>query len=120
MDIGVGSGYFSVKLAAKGARVIAADVDDGFFDFVKKRIEKDGLKNIEVRKIPYDSPSFKEQKVDMVLKVNTYHHIDNRSEYFSKVRSGAKTGDELVIIDFFKTELPTGSAPAQKLSRGGG
>lgn len=116
MDIGAGSGYFSVKLAAKGARVIAADVDDGFLDFVKKRIEKDGLKNIEVRKIPFDSPSLKGQEVDMVLIVNTYHHIDNRSEYFSKVRYGTKTAGELVIIDFFKTELPTGPAPAQKVS----
>lgn len=116
MDIGTGSGYFSVKLAAKGAAVIAADVNDEFLDFLKKRIEKEKLKNITLRKIPYDSPSLKDQEVDMVLIVNTYHHIENRSEYFSKVRSGTKTSGELVIIDFFKTELPTGPAPAQKIS----
>jgi len=28
MDIGAGTGYFSVKLAQKGAKVIAADVSD--------------------------------------------------------------------------------------------
>ena len=39
MDIGSGSGYFSVKLAEKGAKVIAADVSDEFQAALKKRIK---------------------------------------------------------------------------------
>ncbi len=34
MDIGAGSGYFSVKLAEAGAGAIAADVDDEFQEFL--------------------------------------------------------------------------------------
>ncbi|MEM1135635.1 MAG: class I SAM-dependent methyltransferase [Bacteroidota bacterium] len=116
MDIGAGSGYFSVKLANKGAKVIAADVDDEFQAFIKKRIEEENLKNIELRKIPYDSPALKENEVDIVFIVNTYHHIENRSDYFSKVKKGLNENGELVIVDFFKSEIPVGPPVNHKVS----
>jgi len=72
MDIGAGSGYFSVKLAENGATVIAADVEDKFQEYLRNRIDKNNLKNIETRKIPYDAPGLSEEEVDMVLIVNTY------------------------------------------------
>lgn len=116
MDIGAGSGYFSVKLADQGAHVIAADVDDEFLDYLKERIATNNLQHIEVRKIPYDSPDLKDEEVDMVLIVNTYHHIEDRSTYFKKVKQGTKPDGELVLIDFFKTELPVGPSVDHKLS----
>lgn len=116
MDIGAGSGYFSVKLASKGAKVIAADVNDEFQEIIKERIAKNKLTNIETRKIPYDSPSLKDGEADMVLIVNTYHHIENRSDYFAIVKQGTKTDGELVIIDFFKAETPVGPPVDHKIS----
>ncbi len=116
MDIGAGSGYFSVKLAAAGAKVIAADVNDKFQEYIAKRIEKDDLKNIELRKIPYDDPGLKSAEVDMVFIVNTYHHIENRSDYFKKVKKGTRKDGELVIIDFFKTDTPMGPPTEHKVS----
>lgn len=116
MDIGAGSGYFSVKLAEKDAQVIAADVSDDFQKALKKRIEANNLENIELRKIPYDSPNLSAGEVDMVLIVNTYHHIENRSAYFAKVKEGIKSDGELVIIDFFKKELPVGPPVNHKVA----
>jgi len=116
MDIGAGSGYFSVKLASKGAKVIAADVDEEFQSALKKRIEEHHIKNIDLRKIPYDDPGLSEREVDMVFIVNTYHHINDRSEYFSKVKAGTKEDGELVIIDFFKTDVPVGPPTDHKIS----
>ena len=116
MDIGAGSGYFSVKLAEKGAKVIAADVDDEFQEFLQKRIEKNNLTNIETRKLPYDSPNLKEEEVDMVLIVNTYHHIESRPDYFRKVKKGIKSNGELVVIDFYKSDIPVGPPLGHKIS----
>ena len=109
MDIGAGSGYFSVKLAKRGAHVIAGDVDDTFLEYIRVRIKKEALDSlIEVRKLPYDSPVLEIQEVDKVLIVNTYHHIEERPQYFKKVLNGLKQGGELIVIDFFKKELPIG------------
>lgn len=117
MDLGAGSGYFSVRLARAGAKVIAADVDDDFLAFVKNRIEKEDLSEyIETRKLPYDSPLLKEHEVDKVLLVNTYHHIENRPDYFKKVLAGLKVDGELIIIDYFKKDLPVGPPRDHKIS----
>ena len=52
----------------------------------------------------------------MVLIVNTYHHIENRSDYFKKVKRGTADAGELVLIDFFKTDLPVGPSIDHKLA----
>ena len=116
IDIGAGSGYFSVKLANRGAKVIAADVSDEFQNALKERINKQNLKNIELRKIPYDSPNLADNEVDIAFIVNTYHHIENRTEYFSKVKKGTKQNGELLIIDFFKADVPVGPSTNHKIA----
>jgi 2-polyprenyl-3-methyl-5-hydroxy-6-metoxy-1,4-benzoquinol methylase len=116
VDIGAGSGYFSVKLAEKGGLVIAADVDDEFQEFLSRRIRENKLSNIETRKIPYDAPGLAKGEADMVLMVNAYHHIENRPQYFAKVREGTTPDGELVIIDYFKYEIPVGPPVNHKVS----
>jgi len=116
MDLGAGSGYFSIRLAKTGAKVISADVNEKFQAYLKERITKEKISNLELRKIPYDNPMLEAEEVDLVLTVNTYHHIENRSEYFSKVKSGIKKGGELIIIDFFKAEIPVGPPNDHKVS----
>lgn len=118
IDIGAGTGYFSFPLAKAGAKVIAADVDDRFLKFIKEKQEKLGISNQQIlpKKVPYDSPDLKNGEVDMAIIVNTYHHIENRTAYFSKVKMGLKPGGELVVIDFFKKETPFGPPVNMKLS----
>ena len=115
MDIGAGSGYFSVKLARRAGQVIAADVSKDFQEFLKKRIEKENITNISLRLLPFDSPELKEE-VDMVFMSNTYHHIDHRPKYFSMVKKGIKIGGSLVIIDYVKSDIPVGPPTEHKVS----
>lgn len=119
LDIGAGSGYFSFKLLGAGANVIAGDVNDEFLAHIKnkKETEYDNNPNLELRKLPFDSPNLKPQEVDKVLIVNTYHHIENRVDYFSKVLQGLKPVGELVVIDFFKKELPVGPPVDHKIDQ---
>ena len=110
IDIGSGSGYFSFRLAAKGAYVIAADVDQRFLDYVEKKRTERGIdpKRLELRKVPYDSPSLKDSEVDAVLIVNTYHHIEDRIEYFKQVRNGLKSDGKLYVVDYKTIDTPVG------------
>lgn len=118
MDIGAGTGYFSFRLVDAGAKVIAADVDERFQEYIKEKRDSLGISETDLmlRKLPYDSSNLKEGEVDMVIIVNTYHHIENRPEYFAEVRKGLKEGGELVVIDFFKEEMPVGPPIEMKIS----
>ena len=55
--------------------------------------------------------------MDKVITVNTYHHIEDRSIYFGKVRSGLKPGGVLIVIDYFKKDLPVGPPKSMKIDR---
>lgn len=119
MDIGSGTGYFSFRLAEAGAKVIAADVDERFQEYIRVKKERLGIPDskVSLRKIPYDDPMLEAGEVDKVITVNTYHHIEDRSTYFAKVRSGLKPGGALIVIDYFKKDLPVGPPQSMKIDR---
>ncbi len=119
MDIGSGTGYFSFRMAKAGARVICADVDERFLDYIAQKVKEKNTwasSQIETRKVPFDSPALRSKEVDMVLIVDTYHHIENRIDYFREVRKGLKSDGRLVVIDFFKEDAPVGPPVDMKMS----
>lgn len=118
MDIGSGTGYFSFRLYDVGANVICADVDGDFLTYIQNKIKekKADTSRITTRKVKFDDPLLQKEEVDKVLIVNTYHHIDKRPAYFSKVLNGLKPGGKLIVIDFKKRELPEGTPVKMKLT----
>jgi cyclopropane fatty-acyl-phospholipid synthase-like methyltransferase len=100
-DIGAGTGYFTVRLAhmtPKG-RVYAVDVEADMVQYVAERARREKLSNVQaVQATPSDARL--PEKVDRVLLVDTYHHIDGREAYFRKLRKSLRPGGEVAIIDF--------------------
>ena len=118
MDIGSGTGYFSSRLVRAGAKVICADIDERFLNYIRERAIREEFQEekIELRHVLHDSPQLKENEVDLVLIVNTYHHIEDRVSYLKEVLNGLKPNGKLTIIDFNKEELPVGPPVEMKLT----
>ncbi len=100
-DLGAGTGYFSVRLARMLPRgvVYAADVEADMVKYLGERAKREGLKNVApVAAAPDDArlPG----KVDLVLLVDVYHHIDDRERYFRKLAGSLAPGGRLAVIDF--------------------
>ena len=108
-DIGAGTGYFSFLVAKKAHQVIAIDIDQRFLDYIdrKKQTQKNAP-NIETRLTVPDSPGLKPNEADMVLIIDTFHHIEDRVEYLKNLKRGLRNGGVLVIIDFKKEKTPPG------------
>jgi ubiquinone/menaquinone biosynthesis C-methylase UbiE len=102
-DIGAGTGYFTVRLAKSPAapKVFAVDIEESMVDYVRQRAAKEGLENVVVVHASADRANLPEP-VDLVLVVDTYHHIPNRSAYFRELGKSIKPGGRLAIIDFRK------------------
>jgi cyclopropane fatty-acyl-phospholipid synthase-like methyltransferase len=116
-DIGAGSGYFSFRLAKKAQKVIAIDIDQRFLDYINQK--NAGLAEklpIETRLAAEDDPRLAPNEVDIVIIVNTYHHIENRPVYFANVREKLNKNGALIVVDYFKKELPVGPPTDIKLS----
>ena len=107
-DIGAGTGYFSMRLAKvpAGITVFAVDIEPAMIDHLKKRAAAEKATNVTTVLAGATSPNLPEP-VDVVLVVDTYHHLPNRPAYFRDLRESLKPGGRVAIIDFRK-EAPEG------------
>jgi len=115
-DIGSGTGYFAVRLAhfvPKG-RVYGVDVEPDMVKYLAERAKREGLANLESVAGRPDDPRLP-AKVDLVLLVDVYHHIDKREAYFSKLRGSLKPGARLAIIDF-RLDAPDGPPRSARIA----
>jgi predicted methyltransferase len=108
-DLGAGTGYFSVRLARmlpKGT-VYAADVEPDMVKYLDERAKREGLSNLK----PVASSGSDARlpaKVDLVLLVDVYHHIEERERYFSRLAGSLAPGGRVAVIDF---KLDSGRGP---------
>ncbi len=116
-DIGAGTGYFSLRIARAypAATVYAADVEPGMVEYLKNQTAEKSLPNHKPIKIPADRPSLP-ARVNLVLIVDTYHHIDNRTSYFQALRKKLLPDARVAIIDF-TAESPEGPPPEHRISK---
>lgn len=107
-DIGAGTGYFTVRLAhmASDGVVFAVDVEPDMVKYVGERAARAGLANVRAVQAAPTDPKLPE-KVDRVLVVDTYHHIEDREAYFRRLRADLRPGGEVAIVDF-TPESPLG------------
>lgn len=117
-DLGAGTGYFSRRIAYKGAKVIAIDIDPKAIQWMeeqKSRFPIELRDRLIIRKAEPDDPNLMENEVDIVLLVNTYSYIDDRVLYFSNLRKAIRPGGKIIIIDFKKKETPFGPDLAERI-----
>lgn len=115
-DIGAGTGYFSVRLARavpKG-KVYAVDAEADMVRYLGERAKKEGLANLVPLKGDAETPNLPEA-VDLVLIVDTAHHIEKRRAYFHRLRGSLVPGARIAVIDF-TPESKIGPPPAGRIA----
>ena len=115
-DIGAGTGYFSMRLAhvLSGGKVYAVDLEPDMVKHLVARAKRENLANVVAVQAAADDPRLPE-KVDLVLMVDTYHHIDDRRGYFARLKGSLKPGGRVAIIDF-TLDSDVGPPPRARVS----
>jgi ubiquinone/menaquinone biosynthesis C-methylase UbiE len=100
-DVGAGTGYFAVRIARRvpNGRVYAVDVEPDMVRYLGERAARESLAQITPVLASSDDAKIPEP-VDVVLIVDTLHHIDNRPAYLAKLRDALKDGGRLFVVDF--------------------
>ncbi len=117
-DIGSGSGYFTLRLAAHvvGGRIYGVDIDPEMVRHLNRRVRDAALHNVRVILADPDDPLLPEP-VDRFLIVDTWHHIQDQAKYLAVMRKLLKPGGQVIMIDFQKRDLPVGPPFAMKIAR---
>ena len=100
-DLGAGTGYFSVRIAklVPDGKLFAVDIEPDMLRHLRQRAHHDNLSVLVPILASAESANLPEP-VDLVLVVDTYHHIDNRVAYFSRLKSSLRPNGRLAIVDF--------------------
>jgi len=118
-DLGAGTGYFTRHLAAAvgpEGKALGLDTEPEMVKYMEEDAKKLNLKNYIAKVVKTDDSGLEANSVDVVLVVDTYHHIENRIEYLKKLSNSLKANGRIVIVDFHKKQLPVGPPPEHKLS----
>jgi SAM-dependent methyltransferase len=115
-DIGAGTGYFSVRIAKRipEGKIFAADIEPDMVRYLGERARREHLTNLVPVQASADTANLPEL-VDVVLVVDTYHHIGNRTQYFARLKSSLRPLGRLVIVDF-KADSPSGPPVQHRIS----
>jgi len=115
-DVGAGTGYFAMRIAKRipGGKVFAADVEPDMVRYLGERARRENTPNVALVLAGADAANLPEP-VDLILVVDTYHHIGSRTAYFAKLKSSLRPGGRLAIVDF-KADSPIGPPVQHRIS----
>lgn len=115
-DLGAGTGYFAMRLAnmlPKG-RVYAVDIAPDMVRYLEARAKREGLANVVAIKGEPADPKLP-AKVDLVLLVDVYHHVEQRTDYFRRLGASLRAGGRVAVIDF-RLDAPVGPPRAARVA----
>jgi predicted methyltransferase len=119
-DIGAGTGYFLPHLAAALAPhgvVYAVEPEPALLDHIRTRIGEEKLRGVVPVLASLADPHLPDERVDLALIVDTYHHIDARLAYLRTLRAYLKPLGRIAVIDWKEGELPVGPPPEHRVAR---
>jgi ubiquinone/menaquinone biosynthesis C-methylase UbiE len=119
-DLGAGTGYFSRLLSAAvgpTGTVLAVDPEPNLIAHLRERSEHEGTANVVPILASNDNPRLPAGLVDVVLIVDTYHHIDDRIAYLRRLRRALRGPGRIAVVDWHKRPMPIGPEMDHKLAR---
>jgi SAM-dependent methyltransferase len=117
-DIGAGTGYFNPYLSrgvGPEGVVYAVDIESTLVDAMRERAVKEKTPNVVPILAAPDDPRIPVARLDRVLLVDTYHHIDGRIGYFVRLRRLLDDGSLVAIVDWLPGVLARGPGPEHKV-----
>lgn len=100
-DLGAGKGYFVHYLSeavGSNGRVVAVEVDEELVQSLAEQFPPD-RSNVEIVLGGFEDPGLDDGSVDLILIVNTYHHIEDRPDYFRRLQRDLRPGGRVAVIE---------------------
>jgi predicted methyltransferase len=122
-DIGAGSGFFTVRLAVRvgpNGIVYAEDIQQPMLESIKRRVSREGLKNVIPRLGTPTDANLPKGALDAVLVVDVYGELDEESSRIGLLRHLADTlkpNGRIGIVNYKPGEGGPGPAPEKRLER---
>lgn len=116
VDLGCGTGYFSIPASRKVKRVFALDIQREMLDILRDRIKKEKISNIETILSEESSIPLPDNSVDVLFMANVFHELEDRKSILNEAKRILSSVGKLVIIDWKKMEMDFGPPVKERLT----
>jgi predicted methyltransferase len=102
-DIGIGSGWFTIRLARRvgpNGRVYAEDVQRQMLEATRRRVSREGLKNVETILGTETNPNLPARALDAILIVDTYPEVDDRVTFLRNLAAALKPNGRIGVVNY--------------------
>ena len=99
---GAGMGYFSFKMSERvgpSGRIYSNDIKENKLNHIKRRCERENIKNITTILGEVEDPLFPRGKMDMVFMCYVFHDLEKPVEFLMNIKKCLKHGSKVVILD---------------------
>ena len=106
-DIGAGSGYMTVRLAARvgpDGRVFANDLQPQMIELLRRRVAREKITNVTLVQGAVDDPKLPSASVDLEMMVDVYHELSQPQIMLRHLREALKSGGRLVLLEYRKED----------------
>ncbi len=117
VDLGCGTGYFTVPLSYKVEKIYGIDIQKEMLTFLEHKIQQQKIGNIETVLSKENEIPLKNKSVDLLLSVNTLHEFRHKETIIDEIRRVLKADGRAVIIDFKKEISDSGPPLSLRISK---
>lgn len=114
VDLGAGSGYYSVVAGALAPRgkVYAVEIQKDFLDVIKHKIKDAHLNNVEiiwgnVEKV--GGTKIGAEVADAVISSNILFQVEDKDSFISEIKRMLKHGGKVLLIDWSEDSIMKGT-----------
>lgn len=118
-DIGAGTGYLSLRMAALVApagRVLAVDVQPEMVDRLTRAATRAGVSNIKASVGAEDDIKLPVESLDLAIMVDVYHELAYPREVLESIVRAMKVDARLVFVEYRAEDPRVPISPLHKMS----
>lgn len=107
IDIGAGTGFFSIPFVFYTKKLYACDISDIMLDWLRENVCPNYPTIIPVKMEAHAVP-LPDQLADLVYMINLHHELDGAAALLRECRRLLKGSGKLLIVDWKKQEMAEG------------
>jgi SAM-dependent methyltransferase len=101
IDIGCGTGNIAMLLSSRFSKVTAIDLSSGMLKKAQKKLDAQGVRNVDLVKGDVFTHDFPESGFDCSFCVFILHHLDPENELITLMeKTAAITRNKIVVVDY--------------------
>jgi len=115
-DIGVGAGWFTMRLARRvgpNGLVYAQDIQREMLEATRRRVTREGLRNVRVTLGTGSDPNLPAGTLDAVLVVDVYPEVEDRLTFLKNLKAAIKPAGRIGIVNYKPGRGGPGPSPSE-------